>query len=167
MGVFKKVANRLVDIRVDKWMSLSYISETTNRFKGLLTEIVVPKKATYSETFEEAMLRLELTEADIMQRKKEFTRLCYFFVVLAIGVLGYALYLAFTGTMIAALIAFCLSFYAFTQAFRFHFWLFQLKHRKLGCTFKEWLNSTVHDVHHKEMIVKKESKNIIRDKEKK
>jgi len=165
MGIFKKVAGRLVDVRVDKWMSLSYLSETTNRFKGLLTDIVIPKKATYSETFEEAMLRLELTEADIEQRKKEFMRLWYFFVVLALAVLGYALYLAFAGTMIAALIAFCLSFYAFTQAFRFHFWLFQLKNRKLGCTFKEWLNSKVQEEHHKDLTVKKDKNSVMKNRD--
>lgn len=143
MGIFKKVAGKVVDTRVDRWMSWGYIKETTDRFKILFLDIVIPKKASTSETFEEAMQRLELTEADLVQRKKEFIRLFYFFILLAIGILAYALYMAFLGNLVTALIAFCLSVYALSQAFRFHFWLFQLKHRKLGCTIKEWMNSSI------------------------
>jgi len=143
MGVIKKVAGRIVDVRVDKWMSWDYLSETADRFKVLLVDITVPKKATYSETFEEAMQRLELTEEDLIQRKKEFTRLIYFFLALAGLIVLYALYLAFMRSLAPSLIAFCLSLYCLTQAFRFHFWRFQLTHRKLGCTLKEWMNSKV------------------------
>lgn len=143
MGMFKKVTSRLIDVRVDRWMSWDYLGQTAQTFRVLLLDILIPKKATYSETFEEAMQRLELTEEDIEQRKKEFVRLITFFVVLALGILAYALYLAFKGTLAAAVIAFCLALYSFSQAFRFHFWLFQLKHRKLGCTIKEWMNSKI------------------------
>lgn len=145
MGIFKKVAGKVVDTRVDRWMSWGYIRETTDRFKVLFLDIVIPKKASTSETFEEAMQRLELTEADLALRKKEFTRLFYFFIVLAVIILAYALFMAYRGSLVTALIAFCLSVYALSQAFRFHFWLFQLKHRKLGCTIKEWMNSSLID----------------------
>lgn len=146
MGMFKsskKTASRLVDVRVDKWVSLDYLSETADNFKVILLDSVIPKKATYSETFEEAMNRLELTEADLVQRQKEFSQLFYFFISLSIVIMSYGLFLAFTSTMVAALIAFCLSIYTLAQAFRFHFWLFQLKHRKLGCSIKEWLNGSL------------------------
>lgn len=145
MGMFKKAASKVIDVRVDKWMSWSYLQETTDRFKILFLDIVIPKKASTVETFEEAMVRLELTESDLAQRKQEFTRLFYFFVALAVIILAYALYIAFVGHLITALISFCLAVYALTQAFRFHFWLFQLKNRKLGCTFQEWLNSKIID----------------------
>ena len=146
MGMFKnskKVAGRVVDVRVDKWVSLDYLSETADNFKVILLDSVIPKKGTYSETFEEAMQRLELTEADLRQREKEFTQLFYFFLGLSIAIILYALYLSFTSSMITTLIAFCLSIYTLAQSFRFHFWLFQLKNRKLGCTIKEWMNAEV------------------------
>jgi intracellular multiplication protein IcmV len=155
MAIFssKQVAGRLVDVRVDRWMSWDYISETTERLKNNLTDIVIPKKATYSETFDEAMLRMDLTEEDLAQRKKEFTRLLYYFLGIAFVIIAYALFMAFKGSMITSLIAFCLSMYALTQAFRFHFWLFQLKNRKLGCTIKEWINSAVLDEKSSQAIV--------------
>lgn len=146
MGIFKstkKVAGKVVDVRVDKWVSWGYLTETADRFKTILSDIAIPKKATYSETFKDAMQRLDLSEEDLQARKKEFTRLFYFFIGLAITVIIYALYSALKGHLLPSLISFCLSLYCLTQAFRFHFWLFQIKNRKLGCTFKEWLNSTV------------------------
>jgi len=146
MGIFKstkKVTGKLVDVRVDKWMSWDYLTETAEHFKILLIDSVIPKKATGSETFEEAMKRLELTEADLERRKREFTQLFYFFLTLSIVIVCYALYVAFTGGMVTSIIAFCLAMYAMAQAFRFHFWLFQVKHRKLGCTIKEWLNAQI------------------------
>jgi intracellular multiplication protein IcmV len=35
------------------------------------------------------------------------------------------------------------SLVAFANAFRAHFWYFQTKQRKLGCTIQEWLNAGV------------------------
>jgi len=167
MGIFKKVSGRLVDVRVDKWMSWDYLGETADRFKVLFLDIVIPKKASSAETFEEAMQRLELTEEDIADRKKEFTRLFYFFIILAMAIVGYALYLAFAGTLVASLIAFCLALYALTQAFRFHFWLFQLRNRKLGCTIKEWMNSRVYESPTQDLTVKSSPKDVARENVKK
>ena len=82
MGIFrstKRAAGRIIDVRVDRWMGWDYLRETADRFKILLLGIVVPQKASYAETFEEAMLRLDLTDQDILKRKEEFTRLFYFF----------------------------------------------------------------------------------------
>ncbi len=160
----RKVLSRIFDVRVDRWMSWDYLSETADRYKVLLVDMVIPKKATYSETFDEALERMQLTQEDINQRKQEFTRLFYFFLALSLLVVCYALYMAFRGYMVPALISFCLAFYAFTQAFRFNFWLFQIKHRKLGCTIKEWMNSTVNHTPKKEVIVKR-TKDISKSKD--
>jgi intracellular multiplication protein IcmV len=160
MGIFRKVGGRLVDVRVDKWMSWDYLGETADRFKILFLDIVIPKKATSAETFEEAMQRLELSEEDLVERKKEFTRLCYFFVALALVIVLYALYLAFQRNMTPSLIAFCLALYALSQALRFHFWLFQLRNRKLGCTVKEWMNSEIHQVESHDITLKSDPKEV-------
>lgn len=150
MGIFKstkKAAGKIIDVRVDKWISWDYLKETTGHFKAILFDIAIPKKATHLESFEEAMSRLGLSEKDLEARKNEFTKLFYFFLVLSLGVFAYALYLSLKGTLVSSLITFCLAFYALTQAFQFHFWLFQIKNRKLGCSVKEWFNSKAyHDV---------------------
>lgn len=165
MGFFrssKKVASKVVDVRVDKWLSVDYLKETTGHFKSILVGLITPQKAKYSETYEEALLRLNLTEKDVEERKVEFKKLLIFFVVLAVVVILYGLFMAYRGSFVPALVAFCLALYALTQAFRFHFWLFQLRNRKLGCSFKEWLDSEVHSKPSTEIIPKNKDDIIAR-----
>lgn len=138
----KKFTGKIIDYRVDKWLSLDYLKETTNHLRSMVSHVIVPSRPRYSETFDEALQRLDLIEADLIKRQKEFTRLVYFFVLLSIIIVVYGLVLAYSGAFLCALIAFCLSVFSLSQAFRFHFWLFQIKNRKLGATLKEWFNSS-------------------------
>ena len=124
MGIFrstKGIVSKMVDVRVDKWISLDHIKDSTKQLYSIVKSVMIPARARYSETFEEALIRLNLNEQDILERKHEFTRLLTFFIVLAFLVMAYGLYLSFLGTFLPALITFCLSFYCLTQAFRFHF----------------------------------------------
>ncbi len=140
----RKLAGTIVDVRVDRWMSYDLLKNTSQNTYRIAEDLIRTKQATYLETFEEAMARQGLTEEDINARKKEFTRLTYTYVTLALILLGYCGYMIFEKSLFGSSISFLLVLYCLTQAFRFHFWLFQLRERKLGCTFQEWLNSTVH-----------------------
>ena len=146
MGLWKStknLASKVFDVRVDKWMSIPYLKEVTGRTGSLVKSLVVPKKATRKETFEQALERLNITEADLIQRQKEFTRLVYVFLSIAAVIISYAIYMIIKGYAIVGLIALCLSLYTLSQAFHFHFWLFQMKNRKLGCTLTEWFYSKI------------------------
>lgn len=164
MAKRRSIMSRLIDTRVDQWMSWDYLSDTTSRIKGSVLDLATPQKAKFSETFEEAMIRLELTEKDLASRKKEFTRLFYLFMVIGLFIIGYAVYMAYLGHFGACLISFCLAGFSFTQAFKWHFWLFQLRNRKLGCSVKEWLDGKVIDVHGTDITVKANNKDLT-DKE--
>ena len=146
MGLFrgvKKAAGKVVDIRVDKWMSFNSLRENTSKTAGMVKNVFTPEKATHTETFEQAMARLNLTDNDLKARQKEFTRLFLFFLFLGLIVIAYGIYMAITSRYLVALISTCISLYIFSQAFRFHFWLFQIRQRKLGCTLSEWFNSEI------------------------
>ena len=139
----KSVVTRGLSIRVDKWMSLDYIQETFSRTRLILAGMMTPKKAERDETFEQAMDRLGLTEEDIEQRTREFTKLTLSFSIIGLLVLSYGAFMLFKGHPWITLITVFLSVYAFSQAFHFHFWLFQVKNRKLGCSVSEWFNSEI------------------------
>lgn len=146
MGLWKStknVASKIFDVRVDKWMSIPYLKEVSGRTGQLVKNLVIPKKATRKETFEQALERLNITEADLVERQKEFTRLVRLFLTLAFLIISYGLYMLVKGYPIVSLIAFCISLYTLSQAFHFHFWLFQMKNRKLGCTLTEWFHSKI------------------------
>ncbi len=144
MGILsglKKLAGRLVDVRVDRWVSWRYMKDSTANLTRTFKYLFVPATPQYSETFEEAMERLKLSETDITHRKKEFLRLVCFFSVTALLLLGYSFYWLRQMAISATLISFCLAGFCLAQAFRFHFWYFQMSQRKLGCTLQEWWDS--------------------------
>lgn len=148
MGFFsgaKKAAGHMFDVRVDKWLGWDYIVSATEDYKNIVKDMATAETPQYIETFDDAMKRLGLTEADIQARKKEFTRLFIFFIAISVLIILYGLAMAFKGYMVTALVSFCISIYTLTQAFRFNFWLFQIKNRKLGCTIKEWMNGKTFD----------------------
>jgi intracellular multiplication protein IcmV len=91
------------------------------------------------ETFEEAKVRLELTENDIQKSKDSYLLYAIIFVCLAAVTFSTSFFIflkyhTFLGWLIANLVTILF----LSQALRFHFWYFQIKHRKLGCTFQEW-----------------------------
>lgn len=53
--------------------------------------------------------------------------------------LCYLVYLIIGGHWKGVLVCFGVVLLAASLAFRYHFWLFQLEKRKLGCSFREWL----------------------------
>ena len=61
-------------------------------------------------------------------------------VVLAVLILMYSVYLFIEGGHKGGIVALVVMFIALVLAFRYHFWYFQIKQRKLGCTIQEWFN---------------------------
>lgn len=125
------------------WMGLAQIKDVTKRLVFTLKPMFVPPAATdeQAESFEATMVRMNLTEGDLIIRQKEFMRLFLVYIFIAAGAFIYAFYLAWQHSIHGTIASFILMFVALTQAFRYHFWLFQLRSRRLGCTFREWLDS--------------------------
>ncbi len=122
------------------WVDLNFLSKSITSLVELGNGLIIPQKATYQETFDEAVTRLNLTEEDIQKRLKQFERLQVFFLLLILFALSYCIYLLIEGTFTGALLCLSVVVITFSQVFRYNFWAFQLKQRKLGCTFKEWIN---------------------------
>ncbi len=93
------------------------------------------------ESFEEALVRLNLTPQDIAKREQEFKRLVIVFSSISICVFGYFIYSLTQKAVIASLGSLGIFFFLLAQVFRYHFWLFQIRQKRLGCTFKEWLHN--------------------------
>lgn len=91
------------------------------------------------ETFEEAMERLNLTESDIQTTANNYFLYSIVFLVIAVIAFIISFYFLIVHSSISAwILGLAGTALLVVQAFRFHFWYFQIKHRKLGCTFEEW-----------------------------
>ncbi len=125
------------------WTDSSRLKTQSRNLGAMLKTLFVPQKARYHENFDEALQRQHLTENDIRARMDEFKRIAHILFFVTALIFGYGIYLLIDLSLKGAMVAIAVSGVAFAQAFKFHFWYFQMKKRKLGCTFKEWFNETI------------------------
>lgn len=126
------------------WLGWDTIKQQTLLVIALFRAIFIPSPAANQESFEEAQKRFNLKEVEVEQIGKTYFQ--YALLFMAAGFLGLilAIYLLISaGTFAGFILAISFSAYLFAQAFRNHFWYFQIKNRKLGCTYEEWWQGKV------------------------
>ncbi|NNM59798.1 MAG: hypothetical protein HKM04_08285 [Legionellales bacterium] len=128
---------------VKTWVSWDAVSRESSYVAGNFRSLLKVEKPTHTESYEEALKRLNLTEADMAQKKKDFMRLTLIMGALGVLVLCYTLYLLWNASFGSGALALVVSLLCFATACRYHFWYFQIKNHKLGCTIHEWLNAKV------------------------
>lgn len=126
------------------WMGLSELKNYSLTIKDLFNSLfVLPKiqgEHHLNESFDEAMQRLNLNETQLIQRAKEIAILFKLLLTAAVLILCYSIYLLTNGMYMASMLAFSVMLYVAAQAFRQHFWLYQIRRRKLGCSLQEWFD---------------------------
>lgn len=126
------------------WLGYDALKDQTRTIWTIAKDAAAVPQPEHVETFEEAMVRLNIKEEDLKGIARDYFFYALFFLGLAVADFIYGLYLlfhhhAFLGLVLAlAVCAFIL-----VQAFRYHFWHFQIKNRKLGCTFEEWKSGKI------------------------
>lgn len=146
MGFFstaKSTVSQIFDFRVDRWADWQGIKNTTRYLWEHSKDLFFSKKSNFSETFEMAITRLEISNEDLIAQRKRYGILAVLFIFYAISLMLYGAIILFFKNWIGGIISFSLSIYALALAFRFHFWCFQIKQKKLGCTVREWYQSIV------------------------
>jgi len=107
-------------------------------FRQIKSLFTIPQ-ATRKETFEEAMERFGLNAEQVNEIGLTYHYYAIFFLVIALAILAFALYLLFHHLSFhGALLAIAVAVLSAAQAFKYDFWAFQIKVRKLGCTFQDW-----------------------------
>lgn len=139
--VIKGMIKPLVDL--PRWLGWKQISANTANLKNIIVRLFVPQKATREESFDQAIVRLNLTEEQVQHRYKMFFYQLIFWLSFAVIILIYAIYLAGRHSPHGFLACIAISLVVLSQAFRAHFWMFQIKQRRLGCTFREYLNGGI------------------------
>ena len=131
-----RVFSRIINIR--SWFDWDRMKSLTIALKNSIKQWFVPQKNTVTESFKAAQSRMNLSDADLLIKQTALFRLSMLMLFIAVLILGYSGYHLFYGTFRAFLVSLVVMLIALTLAFRYHFWYFQIKHRKLGCTFNEW-----------------------------
>lgn len=122
-----------------EWIDLQAIRFQNMTFWAVIKALITPEKAEIKETFEQAMQRMGLNEEDLKEAQQSYASYALFFLLCAIGIAAFSFYLLFVHRTVQGwLLGLATAGLSLVQAFRFDFWSFQIKHRKLGCTFAEW-----------------------------
>ncbi|MAH61184.1 MAG: hypothetical protein CMF42_02730 [Legionellales bacterium] len=131
-GTFKRHFN------ISQWMGLKYIGENFKLIPSLFKRLSTPATNDYSETFEEAVVRLGLDQKKLGFRAREYFRAAVIYS--CCGVIGslYALSFINTGKYHGVIMGMMVASIFFAHAFRAHFWYTQIRMKKLGITLKEW-----------------------------
>lgn len=132
----KRLFKRLINIGY--WLDIERLKEISRYVVATFKKFFIPSRQEAKESFSEAMKRFNLSEQDIITRQTSLFRLFCLMLVLAAGIFIYTLYLFWQQAWHAAGFSLIVLGLALVLAFRYHFWYFQIKQRKLGCSLQEW-----------------------------
>lgn len=123
-----------------------------DRTKNTLAQILdlgkiyfIPMKQQEKASFETEKSRLNLTDDELSAKQRSLFRLSILMLCVAVIVFFYALYQFLYGTILGAIPSCTIFGVALALSFRYHFWYYQIKERKLGCTFEDWRKRNVKD----------------------
>lgn len=128
---------------VRNWSDWDRTKSGTSWLVGTIKKFFVPQTHTVDESFEQAKQRLKLSEKDIENQKKNLLGLSIMMAVFATGLFIYAVYLLINAHFIAFILALVVMGIALVLAFRYNFWYYQFKVRKLGCSLHEWFKGLI------------------------
>lgn len=121
------------------WMDLEQVKASTNYLTNGATKLFTMKeKVVPFEDFEGSMTRLGVDEEKLLSQKKSLFRLSILMIVLSIFVFSYSLMHIYYANYHSAAASVVIFLVLLSLAFRYHFWYYQLKVRRLGCGIKEW-----------------------------
>lgn len=125
------------------WLDTETLSTSTATIWDVIKATTTPDTPLREESYQGALKRLKISDKEAQERGKTFTVYAYIFASLGALCILFSFYLLFYHTFFGWIIGLCAAALFFGQGFRFHFWAFQIKHRKLGCSFEEWRNGKV------------------------
>ncbi len=137
----KKIVGHAVDLRFDRWADLEGIKRTSVYLWRQAKYLFTPQKSQYTETFEAATERLALSDQELSEQALRYRSLFILFLIITSLLILYASIIAICGNWMGGIISVALSTYSLALAFQFHFWHFQITHKKLGCSIQEWYQS--------------------------
>lgn len=120
------------------WVDARGIAYQHNAIMDIIKSMFRRNLPERSETFEQAMKRQNLTDKDIQNGIATYRALAFVFLLFGVALIAYTIFLLVHSTPLGGLLAFAASALFFAQAFRFDFWAFQMRERKLGLRFADW-----------------------------
>lgn len=140
-----KAASSIMSFRFDKWVDYQNIKQTLNIITRDTKVMFTPTQPNRIETFEQALERLNLDESSLKDILKQYTFFLILYLFLSLTIFSYGIFIALVkNNYWGFIVSFSLTTYSLSRAFYYHFWLFQINQKRLGCSFKDWSSYYLH-----------------------
>ena len=141
-GIFRTFFSSILDVR--QYVSLNEIKQDTkmvaNTFKEVFnTKINVDTTPSTDETFEQALLRLNITEVDLQKKVKLSRYYSIFYFIFSLAFFGYSIYIFFLSHILAGIATLALGIFLLSYALRESITHMQMKKRNFNLTIKNLL----------------------------
>lgn len=130
------VITQIFNVRA--WFDWDRVKSFTLFLVDGVKRLFIVQEHVQSDSFNEAQKQFKLTDADLLLKQKALWRLSMIMLTVAFLIFGYSMYHFIFGALKAGIVSLVVMMIALALAFRYHFWYFQIKKQKLGCTFNEW-----------------------------
>ena len=122
---------------------LGGVKEHAKKLQGLAKDIKSldssDGKGSACNSFDD-LSKMGITEEKLQKAKKTCYKMSIFSALIAIFLMFYLTFCVIKMYYMSCIIIFLLAMVLFGLAFRYHFWYMQVTKRRLGCTFRDWLN---------------------------
>lgn len=135
-GFFRTLSSVFFD--VPRWVNAKQYIETNKTLFTRIKDVFRIAKAQRHETFDAAMQRLQVSDQDLKERLQSNQRAMMIILLFVAILCVYGIILMFKGTVAGVVVVLAIIALSAVRAFQYSFWNFQIKNRKLGCSFKEW-----------------------------
>ncbi len=143
MGV-KSILGR--GLNPKQWLGIESLKQQTKVLSQTFKSAILLKDQEHSDhykpaSFEECLQHYQISEDDLKIKMRNSLWTAYFCLGLSVGTLSYMLYQFGHHMLLGALMCITLTLLLWVMALREHFYFFQMRQRRLGCTLKEWFSS--------------------------
>ena len=139
MGFFTgvgKVVKPFVDVK--GWFGYTHVRGGGEYIGTIVKNLCTLSTEGPAESFETAVINQGLNEEKLATLKKAYIRQTFIYGVFTLGIILYFAYLCWLKAWLAAFVSFLMIFVTGVSTVRAHFWVYQLKKRQLGCSFKAY-----------------------------
>jgi len=124
------------------WLGVDELKFQFSTIITILRDLFTVATPLREETFEQALQRFNIEEKQVDQLQKRYLSFAWFFILCFLLAFAYSFFLLFSRhAFLAFLMGLSVAAFLLGQGFRYHFWHYQLKVRRLGVTFDEWKNA--------------------------
>jgi intracellular multiplication protein IcmV len=146
MAKKRRVRNFLGSLyNVKAWFGYKHVASGAAIVSSTAKIVMNTKKSTVlpSEEFDEAMERLQFSESDIAAAQTGYLRNFVIFFMMGLLFALYSMYRFHHAQWLSGFVSLLLTALVFIFSLSAHFWYFQIKNRKLGCSLKEWYHNKI------------------------